>query len=963
MVDTIHPEAQAAFEPQPSSESSSPLSSALPNTEDVASEVTGSIQGKYGFVDYRAAASPDSHKRVPPIVAQIIEGLTKRKRLPEDSNQLNRSLPLVLLYDDKGLELFDRITYLPEYYLTNCEIEVLETDIQEIIAEIPDDSDVIELGCGSLRKTQLLLEALDQARSGITYYAIDVMPLPLHESLGALAQRFKNISCVALCGTYDEVLTHFKKAARRKTLLWLGSSIGNCSTSDACKFLSNIVDRALVPNDAIIVGMDRKKDPKVIMDAYHDSQKVTDEFELNALSHVNNVIADTVAMLKGSTSPDPSVDGLFDVSKFDYTGDYDEVTGRHSAYLRALEDVAIRWPRELLNTVKSICGSDADLVLKQGEQIFIEASYKFGKAAPEILARDSGLTHSVEWTDSRGYYTLNLFRKPLATMSPLSSELTSENNNAIQYGAPTDHAHRLSTLFGNVVTTRQPSAIPRVSEWKHMWSVWDALTLSIISKEKLFCRPIDLRHPFIFYLGHLPAFADIHMSRAESAPLTEPVSYAEWFERGIDPNIEDPTICHSHSTPPADWPEISDILAYRDRVRERIVNWVSRYEDKDVKVPSAEAARHLWMSFEHEAMHIETLLYMVLQMNPADINPPAQVTFVPYSGAKVYERWIRFDGGDRITLGLAGDNEVALQSEMLSPGHVFGWDNESPQTSVTVEPFEIRTQPITNGEYLKFLIQQSAGALDTSVHDDLMPKSWIRLGSSNDYGVRTVVGNPSILSTEASLWPVLVSHKQATAYANWCGKRLPSEAEWTHSSRTYHLTQTLARVSDFAAAMFNSQANESVDGYLDKLLSAHGIDPRECTWAPYDMFVPQDANIDLVHWHPSSQVTEESAKMYDSIEQRVGLPEARFIGSAWEWTSTQFQPFEGFTPSPMYAGYSADFFDPPSARDADSTHYVVKGGSYATHHRIAHRQTFRNWYQRAYPYVLATFRLCENVTK
>ncbi|KAJ1725403.1 hypothetical protein LPJ53_000441 [Coemansia erecta] len=960
MVDTIHPEAQAAFVPQASS--SSPPS--LPDTENTTLTATEPIQGKYGFVDYRAAASPDSHKRVPPIVTQIIDGLTTRKRLPEDSNQLNRSLPLVLLYDDKGLELFDRITYLPEYYLTNCEIEVLETDIQEIIAEIPDDSDVIELGCGSLRKTQLLLEALDQARSGVTYYAIDVMPLPLHESLGALAQRFKNISFVALCGTYDEVLTHFKKAARRKTLLWLGSSIGNYSTSDACKFLSNIVDRALVPNDAIIIGMDRKKDPDVIMDAYHDSEKVTDEFELNALAHVNNIIADTVATLKGSTSPEPSIDGLFDVSKFDYTGEYDEVTGRHSAYLRALEDMVIRWPRELLATVKSICGSEDDLELKQGELIFIESSYKFGKTAPEMVARGSGLTHSVEWTDSRGFYTLNLFRKPLATMSPLSSKLTSETRQAAKYGAPTDHAHRLSALLENVVAMRQPSSIPCVSEWKHMWSAWDALTLNVISKDKLFCRPIDLRHPFIFYLGHLPAFADIHMSRAESAPLTEPASYAEWFERGIDPNIEDPTICHSHSTPPADWPEIKDILAYRDRVRERIVNWVSRYDDKDGELPSAEASRHVWMSFEHEAMHIETLLYMVLQMDPADINAPAEVTFAPFRGTKAYERWMRFDGGNAISLGLPGDNEVSLQSEMLPPGHVFGWDNESPQTSVAVEPFAIRTQPITNGEYLVFLSQQSTSAPDDiSNYDNLVPKSWIRLGASDDYGVRTVVGNPSILSTEASLWPVFVSHKQATAYADWCGKRLPSEAEWTHSSRTYHLAHALARVSDPATAMFNLQTRKSVDSYLDRLLSAHGLDPHECTWAPYDMYVPIDANIDLVHWHPTTEATEESAKMYDSVEQKVGLPEARFIGNAWEWTSTQFHPFEGFSPSPMYAGYSADFFDPPSARDADSTHYVVKGASYATHRRIAHRQTFRNWYQRAYPYVLATFRLCEDVAK
>ncbi|KAJ2582743.1 hypothetical protein IWW49_005544, partial [Coemansia sp. RSA 1797] len=98
----------------------------------------------------------------------------------------------------------------------------------------------------------------------------------------------------------------------------------------------------------------------------------------------------------------------------------------------------------------------------------------------------------------------------------------------------------------------------------------------------------------------------------------------------------------------------------------------------------------------------------------------------------------------------------------------------------------------------------------------------------------------------------------------------------------------------------------------------------------------------------------------NAITDTDSLPDATFIGSTWEWTSTQFYPFDGFQPSDMYPGYSADFFDPPETRDSDSTHYVIKGGAYATHPRIALRQTFRNWYQRGYPYMLASFRLCED---
>ncbi|KAJ2907281.1 hypothetical protein GGI21_003931, partial [Coemansia aciculifera] len=256
----------------------------------------------YQFIDFRAAASPDRHKRMPPIVEQIIAGFAHPSKLPGGSTEQYRTLPTLLLYDNTGLDLFDRITYLPEYYLTDCEIDVLRTHINAIVAQIPDDSDVIELGCGSLRKTQLLLDALNQQRSGVTYYAIDVMPQPLHDSMEALAPKFSEVSFVALCGTYDEVLKHFTKSTRRKTVLWLGSSIGNFPCHGAVEFLTGISDTALAANDAIIIGMDKQKSPDIIMAAYHDSQDITSKFELNALSHANYVLSNYVSELKGSLS-------------------------------------------------------------------------------------------------------------------------------------------------------------------------------------------------------------------------------------------------------------------------------------------------------------------------------------------------------------------------------------------------------------------------------------------------------------------------------------------------------------------------------------------------------------------------------------------------------------------------------------------------------------------------------------
>ncbi|KAJ2366033.1 hypothetical protein H4S01_002925 [Coemansia sp. RSA 2610] len=910
----------------------------------------------YQFIDYRVSSLADSTGNMPPIVRQIVEGLTTLRALPGNSAKATRSLPTVLLYDDAGLDYFDRITYLPEYYLTACEIEILQTHIEAIVAEIPDGSDVIELGCGSLRKTELLLDALDKRRTAITYYAIDVMPQPLHESMAKLAAQFANVSLCALCGTYDEVLPRLTKSERPKTVLWLGSSIGNYHSPDAVEFLKKISQSVLAANDALIIGMDKQKQTSIIMDAYHDSQGVTAEFELNILTHINRLVGEYAAQ-QGDTTLPASATGLFDTSAFRYVGVYDEQIGRHDAYLEACVDTEVSWPHSIVAEVKEICGSDSNVAVRRGERIYIESAYKYSDSAAEVLAQTIGLTFSAEWTESRDYYTLNLFRKPQAAMPLVSQTIP------VSFDKWSIPAHRASTLRNTLSNSSAPEqfpTIPSVDEWTDLWAVWDTLTLHVLARKKLLVRPIDLRHPFIFYLGHIPAFADIHMAAAESAPLSEPAVFAQWFERGIDPNMEDPTICHNHSEVPDEWPSVDKITAYRDRVRRRITAWVDGYYAANSAV-SADAARHVWMAFEHEAMHIETLLYMVLQMDPADIRSPAISTFGLNSSAQPARSWISYSGSPAAVLGLTADSETALGAAALPTGHVFGWDNESPSMSVAIKPFRIHTQPITNSEYLGFLKAISSGSARADGElDDLIPQSWVALSSSQgptgnklldaDYGVRAAVGTPSISKTEAALWPVCVSQAQAEAYASWCGKRLPTEAEWTYATRSYHLARALSANAPnlaYSSAM-------PVDKYLGELLAAQDASGDAHACQPYDMFAPTNANIGLSHWHPTPVPTTPASPDC--------LPEASFIGSAWEWTSTPFHPFDGFKPSPMYPGYSADFFDPPETHGSDSAHYIVKGGSYITHPRIALRQTFRNWYQRGYPYVLATFRLCEDAS-
>jgi formylglycine-generating enzyme required for sulfatase activity len=152
-------------------------------------------------------------------------------------------------------------------------------------------------------------------------------------------------------------------------------------------------------------------------------------------------------------------------------------------------------------------------------------------------------------------------------------------------------------------------------------------------------------------------------------------------------------------------------------------------------------------------------------------------------------------------------------------------------------------------------------------------------------------------------WPVYVSHAEASAYARWAGKALPTEEQW----------QRAAYGSPGEGERFYPWGNEP------PAASRGNFDFQ--SWDP----VP-------VHSHPRSQ----------SAFGVEGL-----LGNGWEWTSTTFGPFPGFEPFPFYRGYSADFFD--------GKHFVIKGGSPRTAACML-RPTFRNWFQTHYQYVYAGFR-------
>lgn len=253
---------------------------------------------------------------------------------------------------------------------------------------------------------------------------------------------------------------------------------------------------------------------------------------------------------------------------------------------------------------------------------------------------------------------------------------------------------------------------------------------------------------------------------------TEPSSYRQIFERGIDPDVNDPKQCHSHSEAPDEWPPLDEILDYQERVRSRVRALINGGPITDRSLAEA-----LWISLEHEAMHLETFLYMLLQSDkvlpPVGVERPdfAHLAQQAKTNAKPNE-WFTIPE-QRLAIGLDDSNENVL------PRSSFGWDNEKPQRTVAVHSFEAQARPITNGEYAKYL---QINQIQTR------PASWTQIsqngglsqngnGSATDesldkYAIRTVFGPVPLRLAED--WPLMASYDELAGYAEWTKCRIPT---------------------------------------------------------------------------------------------------------------------------------------------------------------------------------------------
>ena len=415
------------------------------------------------------------------------------------------------------------------------------------------------------------------------------------------------------------------------------------------------------------------------------------------------------------------------------------------------------------------------------------------------------------------------------------------------------------------------------------WTRTDQL-FDTIKQQAMLSKPIVFRHPFIFYVGHLPAFAWNQICAGVLHRPSINSRFDDIFSRGIDPDVDSGS-CHAHPEVPPSWPSLAAVLGYRDRVRTAVLNSFEAVYSRRAEDVMAEHGRVFHMVLEHEYMHQETLLYMIHALTDEMKIRPRELRGYHFNPAPSCKA---------ITIPRGQANLGADFDEL-----VFGWDNELPALAVDVDEFAIDSLPVTNQEFLEFVLaggyreQRFWQPSDWTWQQERgvdHPQFWQR--QNGEWFYRTVFDRLPL--QQVASWPVYVSLAEARAFAAWRGARLPTESE-------------------FHRAAYGSGAETSG---------------------------PHRGNLDFRNWSPVP------AGFYAEDGNTAGVRD--LVGNGWEWTRSEFRGFPGFEPYlTNYREYSADFFD--------GKHFVLKGASWATDTALA-RPSFRNWYQAHYPYVFAKFR-------
>lgn len=308
----------------------------------------------------------------------------RARQLREDARSgltgAQKSIPSKWFYDERGSALFDRITRLPEYYLTRAEREILAARAASIASLTWADT-LIELGSGTSEKTRLLLDAAREAGNLRRIVPFDVDEATLRMAVAELSGRYPEAEVTGIVGDFERHLDAIAMSGRKLVIL-LGSTIGNLGPEQRAALLEDL-SASLSPGDSFLLGVDLVKDVGVLEAAYNDAAGVSAEFNLNILRVLNRRLG-----------------GDFDLSGFEHLAGFDPETEQVKMWLRS-------------RCAQTVTLRDIDLKIGFGraELLHTEISAKFRRSGIERELARAGLEPVRWWTNRDGRFGLSLSSK------------------------------------------------------------------------------------------------------------------------------------------------------------------------------------------------------------------------------------------------------------------------------------------------------------------------------------------------------------------------------------------------------------------------------------------------------------------------------------------------------------------------------------------------------------------------
>ena len=314
----------------------------------------------------RELAIAVADERVATMVSDVREGLARRQK----------ELPPKYFYDERGSDLFERITRLPEYYLTRAERALLEEHARMLVDALRPRT-LVELGAGSAAKTRILLDAMRDAGCLEEYVPVDVSDEFLLETAARLRSEYRGLRVTPAIADISSSLGIPDQLPRPVLFAFLGSTIGNFDAPSARALLAR-VRRVMRPFDRLLLGTDLRKPRRVIETAYNDARGVTAAFNRNMLRVVNR-----------------ELDADFDVMSFAHRAFYSPERHRIEMHLVSTREQVVHIP------------SVGDVHLGKGETIRTEISCKYDRPSVRRLLRAANLRLE-RWMADEGRFALSV---------------------------------------------------------------------------------------------------------------------------------------------------------------------------------------------------------------------------------------------------------------------------------------------------------------------------------------------------------------------------------------------------------------------------------------------------------------------------------------------------------------------------------------------------------------------------